>query len=437
MDRIRKVFGALIALGMILSACAPAAATSTPTAVPPTAPAPTVTPAPTPTPLPEKVKIRFAFWGGKEEKEAYEKMIAAFNQAQTEIEVVPLHIPEQYEEKVLTMIGAGDIPDIIAIGGAHIPAFAARGALQDLGPFAGQIKEDIYYPRALQAMRYRGKLWALPFRINTKVMAVNLDLLQEAGIEPPTAEKPWTPEQYLEAARKLTIPGQRWGSAQLWFYQWIHQFGGRVLDEEGKTCMLDRPEVLEAAQYLYDFRWVHNAAPALDEPGKGTIDLFMAGEAAMMTDVGPYFMPLLTQITKFKWALAPQPGKPGFEGSGEMEVVGLAIPAKAKNPEASFKAIAFLTGDPRSQDILALTKTQIPGLKSSGELFAKQFPGAELFIRALDVQVPQFKSANSREIQRIIGQRIIDALFLSKPSAKPSADLFKAVCEEIQPYLEK
>lgn len=383
------------------------------------------------------IELRFAFWGGKEEKEAYEKMIAAFNEAQTEIRVVPLHIPEMYEEKLLIMIAAGDIPDIIAIGGAHIPLFAAKGALQDLGPFAAQIDEGIYYPRAIEAMKWGGKLWALPFRANSKVMVVNLDMLEEAGIEPPTAEKPWTPEQYLEAAKKLTIPGVRWGSAQLWFYQWLHQFGGRVLDEEGKTCMLDSPEALETIQYIYDFRWVHGAAPALDEPGKGAIELFMAQEAAMMTDVGPYHMPLLTQITKFRWALAPQPGKGPYAGSGEMEVVGLAIPAKAKNPEASFKAMAFLTGDPRAQDILALTKTQIPGLKSSGDLFAQQFPGAELFIKAFEVQVPQFKSPNSREIARIIGEKIIDALFLSKPSAKPSAELLKSVCEEINKVLTR
>ncbi len=425
MDRVWKSTGLLIVLVLILSACVPIA-------TPP--PAPTVAPAVAI--APEKVKVRFAFWGGKEEKEAYEKMIAAFNEAQTEVEVISLHIPEMYEEKVLTMIGAGDIPDIMAIGGAHIPAFAARGALQDLGPYTGQIREDLYYPRAIAAMKWDGKLWALPFRMNTKVMAVNLDLLAQAGIEPPTAEKPWTPEEYLEAAKKLTVPDKRWGSAQLWFYQWVYQFGGQVLDEEGKVCMLDRPEVLEAAQYLYDFRWVHNAAPALDEPGKGTIDLFMAEEAAMMGDVGPYFMPLFSQITKFKWALAPQPGKPGHAGSGEMEVVGLAIPAKAKNPEASFKAIIFLTGDSRSQDILALTRTQIPGLKQSGDSFSKQFDGAELFIQALDVQVPQFKSPNSREISRIIGQRVIDALFLSKPSAEPSADLFVSVCEEISQYLK-
>ncbi len=388
----------------------------------------------------ERLKLRFAFWGGPEEKAAYEKMIAAFNEAQDEIELIPLHIPEMYEEKVLVMIGAGDIPDIIALGGAHVPHFAAVGAVRPLDDLISPELLEAFYPRAREALIWDGHVWGLPFRMNTKVMAVNLDMLEAVGIEPPSAEKIWTPEEYLEAAKKLTVIEngkiKRWGSTQLWFYQWIHQFGGRVLDETGTICLLATPEVLAAAKYIYEFRWVYNAAPAYNETApRWMMDLFLAQEAAMMCDVGPYHMPLLVNVP-FKWALAPQPGVPGYEGSGEMEVVGLAIPALAPHPEASFKALAFLTGDRRSQDILALTKTQIPGLKVSGDLFAQQFPGAELFIKAIDVQIPQFKSPNTREISRIIGEMILDVLFGPVPTAEPSLELFQNVCKAIEPYLK-
>ncbi|PMQ00759.1 MAG: hypothetical protein CBR30_09510 [Dictyoglomus sp. NZ13-RE01] len=382
-----------------------------------------------------KVQIRFTFWGGKEEKTAYEAMIKAFNDSQNEIEVIPVHIPDMYEEKVLTMIGAGDVPDIIAIGGAHIPAFAARGALSSLDNYISRINTAAYYRKALDAMYWDKKLYGLPFRMNTKLMAYNLDMLNEAGIQPPSPGKAWTPEEYLANAKKLTIPGKRWGSGFPWWNQWLYQFGGRVLDREGKRCMLNRPEALESLKYVYDLVWVHGAAPKPEETGgMGPIDMFMAEKVAMFCDVGPYFMPILTKITKFKWGLALQPGKGNFGGSGEMEVVGLAIPAKAPNPEAAFTAITFLTADPRAQDILALTKTQIPGSKRSGSLFAKQFPGAELFIKAIDLQEPQFKSPDSRAIGRVLDE-LRDSVLTSFNPKSPEVAL-KEACEKINKILK-
>ena len=373
-----------------------------------------------------KTTIRFAFWGGKEEKTAYEAMIKAFNESQNEIEIIPIHIPDMYEEKVLTMIGAGDIPDIIAIGGAHIPAFAARGALSSLDNYLSRINTAAYYKKALDAMYWNKKLYGLPFRMNTKLMVYNLDMLTEAGIKPPAHGKAWTPEEYLAYAKKLTIPGKRWGSGFPWWNQWLYQFGGRVLDREGKRSMLNSPEALESLKYVYDLVWVHGAAPKPEETGgMGPIDMFMAEKVAMFTDVGPYFMPILTKITKFKWELALQPGKGKFAGSGEMEVVGLAIPAKAPKPEAAFAAIAFLTADSRSQDILALTKTQIPGSKKSGDLFAKQFPGADLFIKAIALQEPQFKSPDSRAIQRVLDE-LRDSVLTSFNPKSPEVALREA-----------
>lgn len=263
-------------------------------------------------------------------------------------------------------------------------------------------------------------------------MVYNLDMLTEADITPPAPGIAWTPEEYRIYAKTLTIPGKRWGSGSPWWDQWLTQFGGRVLNEAGTECMLNRPEALGSLKYVYDLIWVDGVAPKPEEmAGQGNSALFMAEKIAMFTDIGPWYMPVLNGITKFKWGLGLQPG-----GSGEMEVVGLTIPSgvKDKQRDAAFEAIAFLTGDPRSQDILALTKTQIPCLKSSGILFAKQFPGAELFIQAIDMQIPQYKSPDSRAIGSLIGE--VRNTVLTSFDPVPPEEALKKAYEGINKILE-
>ena len=54
-----------------------------------------------------------------------------FRQAHPEIHVEFLHTPDQYLDKLQTMLAGGDVPDVIYLGNGDVPSFASRNQLAE------------------------------------------------------------------------------------------------------------------------------------------------------------------------------------------------------------------------------------------------------------------------------------------------------------------
>jgi ABC-type glycerol-3-phosphate transport system substrate-binding protein len=69
---------------------------------------------------------------------------------------------------------------------------------------------DDFYKGPFDAFEVEGKQEAIPVYINTNIVFVNKNLLQEAGL--PYPKEDWNKQQFLDYAIKLTRPnGERWG----------------------------------------------------------------------------------------------------------------------------------------------------------------------------------------------------------------------------------
>ena len=58
----------------------------------------------------QPAELTFTFWGSPFEREAVDLMVAAFNEANPNIEVRGQHIPDGYHEKIATMVAGGTPP---------------------------------------------------------------------------------------------------------------------------------------------------------------------------------------------------------------------------------------------------------------------------------------------------------------------------------------
>ena len=96
-----------------------------------------------------------------------------------------------YWQQLLTMINAGEPPDIFYIDAQHLPQYAQVGLL--LCPDdAGDVNWDAYLDHAIKAFSYEGYRYAVPREFSTMALYYNRQLFEELGLEERTTTGPGT-----------------------------------------------------------------------------------------------------------------------------------------------------------------------------------------------------------------------------------------------------
>lgn len=347
--------------------------------------------------------IEFATWGGTEEIEIYEDLIAEFEAEHPEIDVTLNHIPSagDYEQNLATLIAAGAAPDVFFINNISLPGFAAQGAFRPLDEFVDESFLEDFFPGHLDAFRYDDELLALPRDISNLVMFYNRDMFEEAGLDLP--QEGWTWDDFLEAARELTedtsgdgqIDQFGFGYSTYWlFWQpWIWSNGGRFFSEDHSEFLLNQEEALEGLQFYVDLRCEENVAPTEQQAAeRSASSMFAEGDAAMIVDGRWRVAPLNSNpAVDFEWDVAPFPA--GSAGSiVDVDGSGWGISSTSDEPEAAWQLVEFLA----SADAMARFTEEgliIPARRSVGETEAFVNPdeppaGDQVFIDANEAAIP-------------------------------------------------
>lgn len=316
----------------------------------------------------DRVRIQYSYWGNADEAATEEAIIAAFMEKYTDIEVEPVYIESSYEDKLQLMIAGNTTPDVMAIGSEHIANFSGALAAIDMDDVdtSGYISET-----PLKALNYNGTQYGLPKRANTKVVAYNKELFDQAGAAWPG--QTYSIEQFISDATAISESGEGiYGSNAPWYGQWIYQFGGRTIDENGKV-VFNSKEVVGAIQFCADAVHKYQFAPAPEETeGQNVIEWFMGGLVGVYLDCGPFNLPYFMEITDFEWDFGPAPGN-----GGGMEVVGVSVSATTEHPEEAALFAEFVSTSREAQEVIGST-TALPVTEDGKAVFLQQYPDKNL-----------------------------------------------------------
>jgi multiple sugar transport system substrate-binding protein len=163
-------------------------------------------------------------------------------------------------QQFLSSVSSGNPPDLLYIERNQLGAYAARGAVMPLTDCIRDNDIDLsqYRPPALAEASYNGQVYGLPDFYNITVMMLSHEALQQSGL-PVAALDTSDPRRLMQAHRELTeIDGGRLDriGIESWVPQpqslpmWSAVWGGQILSDDGKTALLDSPEVIRAAKYL-------------------------------------------------------------------------------------------------------------------------------------------------------------------------------------------
>jgi multiple sugar transport system substrate-binding protein len=264
-----------------------------------------------------------------------------------EFEPVP---PGQHQQKLLTRIAGGNVPDAAFIDAGFVQQLASRGALVNLdGYIAGSevVAAEDYVEGFRNTALFQDSMYGLPFDGETTGLFYRTDLFAEAGIEGP----PQTWEEFEQTAAALTDPAeQQYGVAMFsteaayYWYPWLWQAGGDTLSADGQEIAFDSPEAVEAAEFYVNI--ARNYAPPeylTSDSWNGRV-AFATGEVGMYIAGNWFAGTLLSEFPDIEgeWASAPLPrGDAGCATT--MAGDSLVIMADSENQDAAWLWIEFLS----------------------------------------------------------------------------------------------
>ncbi len=273
---------------------------------------------------------------------------------------------EEYWTKLQTTIAGGAPLDMCWMHDSRCPSYAALGMLMPLDEFiAGSPPEgwpDDFYQSQVDAFKVNGVQYGIPYDWASGGFYINLDVLDRAGVEVPTAET--TFEQLLEMGIKIKEsaenPDEQWGfvlPTQSHSTEWIvKSFGGEQVTADPLTSHYNSPETIAAYQYLYDALHVHQVMvypEALETMGMAGPVAFASGRTGInysLNDEAFVFGEVVGEDVA--WTMAPTPTGSG----GRFQFVGgsaFSIPVNAAFPEVAYECLMFTATDPANAPVTA------------------------------------------------------------------------------------
>ncbi len=192
----------------------------------------------------------------------------------------------QAHDKFTTAIAGGKVPDAAEMGTTWTPEFAEQGAFTEVD----QAASGKYVSSLVDAATLDGKVWGKPWYAGARGLIYRKDILEKAGVEPPTN---WDEFKAAAAAIKKSNPDISpigfTGLTEHLYLPMIWQAGGEIATQEGETwkSAINSPEGVAGIKYyadLYKEGYMPKASVGWEEPD--VQEAFINGDIAMMIGGG-------------------------------------------------------------------------------------------------------------------------------------------------------
>ena len=291
------------------------------------------------------------FWAMGREGEVVAPLLRDFERAHPGVRVVVQQLPwTAAHEKLLTAFAGDATPDLAQLGNTWIPEFVALRALEPLDAriAASGLDAGDFFPGIWQTNVVDGRVFGVPWYVDTRLLFYRRDLLEAAGIgAPPQSWREWT--QALAAVKAhagpdryaLLLPVNEVEPLVAFALQQdapLLRDGGRYgnFESEGFRRAL--------AFYVGLFR--QGFAPAIsaaqlsnvwNEFGRGTFTFYISGP----WNIGELARRLPASV-QGAWATAPLPG-PSGPGASIAGGSSLVVFRASKAKDAAWALVSYLS----------------------------------------------------------------------------------------------
>jgi multiple sugar transport system substrate-binding protein len=316
---------------------------------------------------PNDSKTVIKFWAMGAEGEHVQKLMPEFTRRHPEIHVKVQMIPWiAAHEKLLTAYAGRSLPDLCQLGNTWIPEFALLNSLEPLEGWlkkSALIKKESYFDGIWETNLIDGKLFGIPWYVDTRVLIYRKDILGTVGhTQPP---KTWNEWFAVSQAVKKSL-GNKPGYATLLptneFWPPV------VLGLQANSSFLrdgDRYGDFRGREFARAFKfYVSFFANQLSPVGITEVTNIYQGFAEgffSMYIIGPWnigeFRRRLPPEMQDKWMTAPLPSPDSPEAPGVSLAGGssLVMFQSSKQKDAVWKLIEYLSEPEQQSQFYHLT----------------------------------------------------------------------------------
>lgn len=356
---------------------------------------------------------------------AFREVINEFEKLHPEvkIELIEATIEDIYVKQI-TLIAAGEIPDIIDM--PQIEKFIELDAIEPLTEYVKKKGGDSFinqfFPGQIVACKsFDGTLYALPLYTSPYGVYYRTDHFEEAGLDPHNPPK--TFEEFVNTAKALTrdldgdglvdqygftLHGAKTGSA-IRFINYLQGAGGDMLiwDENMQKWLIEcnSPESIKGFKFFIDLHRVHHVVPPnVLELGYGeNVNLFAQGKVSMVVN-GPHGAGAYTTANpelEGKFLVGPMPVESlEIKAKAMGEPTLYSMSSKSKHKDLAWEFLKFLTIT-KATRWSELTHMAVCTIEAANSDFSQNDPFLPIFYEALhEAEAPRWRVLpESLEIQ--------------------------------------
>lgn len=289
------------------------------------------------------------------------QLVEKFQSANPEIKVkLEITTTDGLPQRILTALQSGAAPDVIDVQHGWVNGYAQNDLVLPLDDVVTQ-RED-YIPAALEYNTWDGKLWGVPYRIETHAIIINRGDFKAAGLDPDNPPTTW--DAFNEAAKKLTTNGKSGfaitgggevGNTIFRSLPFMWMLGGGIISDDGKQVLVNSPESIKAVTFYTDF-FKNGLSPSstLENDGTANRRLFIAGTVSMYQSGQFDIQSIRKENPNIDIGVIPIPHPEGGKTAAILGGWSFVVPSAAKNPDEAKKLVAFLA---EADNQAALTDT--------------------------------------------------------------------------------
>lgn len=375
----------------------------------------------------ERTVVRF--WAMGYEGEVVARLVPEFERRHPQIRVEVQQLPwTAAHEKLLTAFAGDALPDVCALGNTWIPEFALLDALEPLQPMLTRspaIDPADYFDGAWQSGVIEGRVYAVPWYVETRLPFYRSDLLAAAGIaQPPRDWAQW--REALDAVKRQAGPGRYSILLPLNEFEPLLNLAIQqpdpLLREDGRYGNFRSPGFRRALAFykeMFDRGW---APPVSNTQISNVWDEFGRGYYAFYVN-GPWniaeFRKRLPAERADDWMTMPLPGPDG-PGASVAGGTSFVLFRQSDNKSAAWQLVEFLS-DPQVQARFHAMTGDLPPRRSAwthGELAAD--PHATAFRQQLErarpaPRVPEWERIAQE--MRLVGEQMVGGRYTVEEAA--------------------
>jgi multiple sugar transport system substrate-binding protein len=352
------------------------------------------TPAPSPTPTAASsaagpVTLRFAVYGDKTLREAYEKLARVYRNEHPDVTIEIEQSPSAASAAELLdrEFSVGDEPDLFVVDSSQVPQLSSEDRVQPVDHLLearGVTFGDAYQRLGLEAFSAEQALQCMPVDVSPLVVVYNQGLvpfrrLIEPGEDPLTPETGWTWDQFARAVRLMSRDGVNGVYAEPgldMLMALVRSAGADIVDDPraATTLTLSDDSTRAALEEVLAVLREPRSTPSPQQLDRiDAISRFKQGRIGMLLATRS-IVPKLRKADDLDFDVFPMPRL--GRSRTVADVTGVCLSASTEHVEQAADFLAFASGE-KGSAILAETGAVVPANLATLNSLAFTQPGEQ------------------------------------------------------------